>query len=238
MAKTKIEVLKDYVANIEALKDVAKDLQREVIQEANKEYTEITKDQRLSADGIALELQEARKQYAEYFLTKMQEINKQYDLYIKNAKNLAEQVLAQPVAFDGTDSQRAVFELALRDLQTRVMLAYDASKGADMIERFVAENNSPYKAQEILAQFNTLIAPFANADGKVKQQLSRAFAMAQSQSMDENKEFASQVMQISDTPKLVLTMVGAPSFETLIGVIGESAKYANDPQTGLEKLSK
>lgn len=240
MAKTKIELLTDYVKKVDALKDVAKDLQREVIQEANKDYSEILKNERLSTKGMMLELEAARKHYAETFLTKMVDANKHYDMYIKSAKKLAEEVIASPNEFTGTDAQKASFELALRDLQTRVMLSADPSKAASQIEEFVSKRNDPYFAQQIVHQFPNLIASLSSTnDGSVKQQLTRAYTLAQHNAITEDKRVAQEVLELSDTPKLVLTMVGAPSFDNLRSVIGkEAAQSANTPEVHLHKMKE
>lgn len=240
MSKTKIEAIKKYLEDIEILKDVAKDLQKEVIQQARKDYREIKLNTRLSHQGQVIEMEEARKHYAEAFLKSMQDINRMYDLNVKSLKTLSQEVLASPNEFNGTDAQKASFELSLRDLQTRVMLHPDSNKAVELVEDFVRKQDNPYFAQQVAHQFPTLVASLATvSNGDLKSRLTHAYQTAQRKAVTEDKVLAQQAIELSDKPNLVLTINDAPSFANLRNVIGkQAASSANNPDEHLVRMAE
>lgn len=240
MNKRKMELITDYIKKIDALKDVAKDLQKETIQTAMKDYKEILRNEDLSISGRAKEVEVARQHYAKAFLESMVDINKHYDIYLKSAKKLAEEVVATPIEYKGTDAQKASFELSLRDLQTRVMLSPDPKRAAAQIEDYIKKRNDPYFAQQIVHQFPDLIASLSSTNGDgVKSTLARAYALAQHNAVTEDKRAAQEVLELSDKPNFVLTIHDAPSFESLRDVIGkQAAQSANTPEVHLQRMAE
>ena len=236
---TKIEKLNEVLSNIEALKDVVVTLQRDVIQEAAKDYNGILKSPKLSGHGKQLELESARQHYAEHFLKEMSDINKLYTKYVKQAKSIASDIMAEPATFEGTDSEKAQFERSVKDLQTRILLSPNPEKSAHQIEEFIKLNNSAFMAEYVLDKFNDMISPLVAADnnGKVKMSLTRAYAHLQSIAKTDDKVAAEHVLAMSETPKLVLTIPGAPSYDTLVDTLGkQAASNANTPDVHLDKM--
>lgn len=239
MTKTKIELINEYLEKIGTLKDKAKQLQHKTITEARADYNEIKLNRLLSEEGKTIEREQVRQFYAETFLKGMQDINVEYERYIKFIKQMSQEVVAAPNVYSGTDAQKTAFESSLRDVQTRVMLHHKQDEAVKLIEDFVRKQDDAYFAQQVAQQFPSLVSSLASTtDAALKQRLTHAYITAQKNSVTEEKLAAQKALELSDQPAFVLTVSDAPSFVNLRSVLGrEAAKSANEPSVHLERMA-
>lgn len=239
MTKTKIELINEYLEKISTLKDKAKQLQLKTVTEARADYNEIKLNRLLSEEGKSIEREQVRQIYAETFLKGMQDINAEYERYIKFLKQMSQEVVAGPNVYSGTDAQKAAFESSLRDVQTLVMLHHKQDEAVKLIEDFVRKQDDSYFAQQVAQQFPSLVSTLASTtDAALKQRLTYAYKTAQKNSVTEEKLAAQKALELSDQPDFVLTVSDAPSFVNLRSVLGRAAaKSANEPSVHLERMA-
>lgn len=235
---TKKQLMEEYVKKAQDTRDKSKELLFELVKEARKERSEINQNQRLSLEGRAWENEAARKHYNEMFLRHAAELKAEYKRQVGYAKKMAQEVLATTPANPMSEAQNTAFESSLADLKTRVLLHSNGDQAAKMVTDFVKANNDEYKSHVIAQQFHSIIAPVIGSVGsQQKATLMQAYETAQKATLNEDKVFAQQVLEMATEPRFYLTQHDSPSFQSLRDVIGrQGAEMANEPERELARL--
>ncbi len=235
---TRKQLIEEYVTKLQEIRKKSEQLLHQVVREGREEFRKIDQDVKFSPQGRAMEKKAAQAHYKEQFLKYSAELKAEHARYLSMAKRLSLEVTSAPPANNMSDTQNAAFEAQLADLKTRILLHPNPANAVDLVEKFVKENKDEYKAYTIAKQFNQIIAPIApTLQQAEKYKLMQAYDLANHYTINEEKGYAQQVLDLPDDVRFFLTQHDAPSFVALRSIIGRrGAEAANDPERELAAM--